>query len=282
MVILENEVLHIEISEQGAEVRKVICNGKSRSWSGDEKIWSGVSPVLFPICSALREDKYTYNGKEYFMKKHGFIKNQLAKTESKSNLSATFLFKDTPETLKQYPWHFELRITYTVRGNCIDTLYEVKNTSKSTMYYSIGAHESYYCYGGIENYDLIFERKETLYNTIFENQYSCKRDILLKDSNVLPLYENYFDFDSVIFKDVKSRYLTLRNRKTGEEASIKFDGFDFLLLWHKVGAPYICVEPWAGICPSVEKNYEISEKEGILKLPAGETQALKHSVFYEN
>ena len=283
MVILENEILYVEISEIGAEVRKVLCEGKNRAWTGDEKYWKGVSPVLFPICSRLREGYFTYEGEKYEMGMHGFAGKQEFQVEESSPISATFLLKDNEETLKQYPWHFEFRVTYTLRGNCLDTTYDIRNKSQSTMYYSVGAHESYWCENGIEDYDIIFERNETLYNVTYDDKsVPCTRHIMLKDSNVLPLYENYFNIDSIIFKDVKSRYATIRNRKTGESSSVKFDGFDYLLLWHKPGASYICFEPWAGICASNGGVTDITKKEGILKLEVGEKKIFNHSVYYQN
>ncbi len=283
MVILENEILYVEISEKGAEVRKLLCEGKNRVWTADPQYWGDVSPVLFPICSRLREGYFTYEGKKYEMGMHGFAGKQVFEVEDSTPISATFLLKDNAETLKQYPWHFEFRVTYTLRGNCLDTTYDIRNKSDSTMYYSVGAHESYYCENGIEDYDIIFERKETLYNVTYEDKsVPCTRHIILRDSNVLPLYEHYFNIDSIIFKDVKSRYATIRNRKTGEASSVEFNGFDYLLLWHKPGAPYICFEPWAGICASNGGVTDITKKEGILKLEAGEKTVFKHSVFYEN
>ena len=283
MVVLDNKILYVEISETGAEIRKVLHNGKDCVWSGDPKVWDGIAPILFPICSRLRDGKYTYEGKEYFMGMHGFAKTQVAEVESATSYSATFLFKDTPETLEQYPWHFELRVTYLLKGSSIDVFYDVKNTSESTMYYSIGAHESYACEESVEDYDVIFEREETLYAYDFEEGgLSYNRNIILKDSKVLPIYEKYFDVDALIFKDVKSRFVTLRNRKTGEKASVEFNGFDYLLLWHKPGAEYICFEPWAGICASNGGVTDITKKEGILKLEAGEKKIFNHSIFYEN
>lgn len=280
MVILENEFLHVEIDETGAEIRKAVCEGKSRMWTGDEKYWKGVSPVLFPICSRLPEGKYTYDGKEYFMDMHGFASKQMFTLEKQTPISATFLLVDNAETFKQYPWHFEFRVTYTLRATAIEVTYDTRNTSDSVMYYSVGAHESYYCDGGIENYDVIFERNETLYNCT--SALTREESIMLKNSNILPLYENYFKVDSIIFKDHKSRFVTLRNRKTGDEASLRFEGFDYLLLWHKPGAEYICIEPWAGICPVKGAGYDITEKEGMLTLEPGEKQVLKHTVFYAN
>lgn len=280
MIILNNNNLYVEIAEKGAEIRKVTLDGKDRFWNGDEKYWTGVSPVLFPICSGLPDDKFTFNGKEYSLMQHGFARNSLFTVESATKTSATFLLKSTPETLSQYPWDFELRVTYTLIGNKMDVTYDVKNTSNNTMYYSIGSHEAYLCQDDIEDYDIIFERKETLYNYELDgNILTGDKTLMIKDSKVFPLYDKYFEVDCLVFKDVKSRYVTLKNRKTAEETSVKFDGFDYLLLWHKYGAPFMCIEPWAGICNTKGDSNDITKKEGILKLAPNKNNILKHTIY---
>ena len=281
MVILSNDDLYVEISETGAEIRKVTLGGKERFWNGDEKYWTGVSPVLFPICSGVPDGKFSFEGKEYSLEKHGFARKSVFTVESQSGSFATFLLKDSPETLKIYPWNFELRVTYALVGNNINVTYDVKNTSESTMYYSIGAHEAYLCESGIEDYDVIFEKKETLDSYLLDGSLlSGKKIPIIKDSNILPLYDKYFTQDALVFKDVKSRFVTLRNRKTGEEVSVRFDGFDYFLLWHKFGAPYMCIEPWAGICNTVGDSNDITKKEGIIKLNSGENNILKHTIYF--
>jgi len=281
MITLNNGDLYVEIAKLGAEIRRVTKNGIERMWNGDEKYWTGVSPVLFPICSGLIDDKYTLCGKEYTLGKHGFARKSVFTVEALSDTAATFLLKDTEETFKHYPWHFELRITYTLTGSSINVFYDVKNTSENTMYYSIGAHEAYLCQNGIEDYDVIFEKKETLSSYTLDG--NCLTDVkipIIKDCNVLPLYDKYFEKDALVFKDVKSRFVTLRNRKTGEETSVRFEGFDYFLLWHKYGAPYMCIEPWAGICNRVGATNDITKKEGIIKLESGKNKILKHTIYF--
>lgn len=280
MIVLNNGNLYVEIAETGAEIRKVTLNGKDRFWNGDEKYWTGISPILFPICSGFPRNKYTFEDKEYRLEKHGFANSSLFLVETKTKTSATFLLKSTPETLLKYPWDFELRVTYTLVGNNIDITYDVKNLSENTMYYSIGSHEAYLCENGIEDYDIIFERPETLYHyELNRNVLTGNKTLIIKDSKVLPLYEKYFEEDGLIFKDVKSRFVTLKNRKTNEETSVKFEGFDYFLLWHVYGAPYMCIEPWAGICNTVGASNDITKKEGILKLAPNKNNVLKHTIY---
>lgn len=215
------------------------------------------------------------------MPKHGFARQQNFKVEKLNDLSATFLLESNPETLKMYPWDFEFRITYSLMNKRIKIDYDIKNLSEDTMYASVGAHEAHACPGGIEDYDIIFERNETLNSCGLEgNLISNELIPVIKDTDTLPLYEKYFEIDALIFKDLKSRSAKLRNRKTGESLTVEFNGFDYLLLWTKPKAEYICIEPWTGIPPMVNSGCDITEKEGITAIEKRSSFSRSHSIYY--
>lgn len=281
MVNLKNNVMSVKISEKGAEMRQIVVNGENRLWSGDPAFWDGTAPVMFPVCGGLPDDKFTYKGKEYTLLKHGFAQNSKFEVEKQSELSATFLLKSNSETLKMYPWEFEFRIAYTLKGSRIKIDYCIKNLSGETMYASVGAHEAYACPEGIEDYDIIFEKKETLNACALDGNLITNGLIpIMKDSDTLPLYYSYFAVDALVFKDIKSRSATLRNRKTGKNTTLCFDGFDYFLLWTKPNAGYICMEPWAGIPPMLGSGNNITEKEGINEILPGDTLSFTHSIYF--
>lgn len=281
MVILKNNVITVEISEKGAEMKKITVNGEERLWNGDPAFWTDSAPVMFPICGGLPDDEFTYNGKKYTLLKHGFARNEEFEVERQNGLSAVFVLKSNAETLEMYPWEFEFRIIYSLAGGRIKIDYEVKNLSEDTMYVSPGAHEAYACPEGIEDYDVIFEKKETLNACeLVGNLISDKLTPIIKETDTLPLYYSYFAVDALVFKDLKSRSATLRNRKTGKSVTVRFDGFDYFLLWTKPGAGYICMEPWAGIPPMLDSKKDITEKEGINAVAAGDTFKLSHSIYF--
>lgn len=281
MVKLKNDILYVEIAELGAEIKKITANGEDRLWNGDPKFWSGTAPVLFPICGGLPDDKFTYNGKEYTLVKHGFARLMEFSVEKQTELSATFLLKSNEETLKMYPWEFVFRVTYALRGGSIKIFYDVKNVSNDDMYVSMGAHEAYACPEGIEDYDVIFERNETLNSCGLDGNLIAHETVpIIKDTNILPLYNKYFEIDALIFKDLKSRSATLRNRKTGKSVTLDFNGFDYLLIWTKPGAGFVCLEPWAGIPPMSDAGNDISEKEGINKVESGKNFNLTHIIYF--
>lgn len=281
MVNLKNNILSVDIDTLGAEIKRITVNGEDRLWNGDPAIWHGTAPVLFPMCGGLRDDKFTHNGKEYHLAKHGFAKMMNFEVESKTETAAVLLLKSNEETLKQFPWEFEFRVKFALDSGKITVIYDVKNLSDDTMYMSVGAHEAYACPEGIEQYDVIFEREETL------NAWNLNGNLLdgtvtpvLKESRVLPLYEKYFAVDALVFKDIRSNLVTLRNRVTGKSVSLDFTDFDYFLLWQKPGAPYICLEPWSGVTPLENSSYELKEKDGITAVEPGKNCAFTHKIYF--
>lgn len=281
MIEIKNNHLKLEISETGAEIQSIWFNGEERLWNGDEKFWTGRAPVLFPICSGLKDDEYIYGGKTYSMKKHGFARKLPFEVVEKTPFSASFELKTTKETLQQYPFYFSLIIKYTLIGNKIKVNYTVKNKGRKPMYFSIGSHEAYSCPGGIENYDVIFSETETL--NAYEIDGNCitdKSSTVLYESNILPMYYKYFEKDALAFKEFNSKSVILRNRLNGKAVKVEFPQADYLFLWTKPEAEYLCIEPWSGINDNVDSDKIFENKEGIIMLPADERYDREHIITF--
>ncbi len=279
MITLKNEFLTASFNEVGAELKSLVFGGKEYIWEGRSEVWSGSAPILFPICGGLKDDKYTYKGKEYILKKHGYARFATFEIEDKTDSSVVFLHKSDEETRKSFPFDYELRVTYTLVDKTVKVGYSVKNLTGGNMYFSIGSHEAYYTPEGIEDYDVVFPQNETLNAyVIYGNLLSNQELPIIKDSNVLPLYDKYFTVDALVFKDLKSRTATLRNRKTGKAVQVDFPNADYFLLWHKPNSPYMCLEPWSGIPDIVGSSYDITEKEGIIALESGKEYNSVHTL----
>ena len=279
MIELKNEYLTAKFNELGAELKSLTMGGKEYIWPGHPDIWKSSCPVLFPVCGGLKEDKYIYKGKAYPMTRHGFARTRLFQVESQTNTKVVFLDKADEKTKAVYPFDFELRLIYTLKERSLQIEYEVKNNSAETMYFSIGSHEGYFTPEGVEDYDVIFPQKETLNTyvlcgTILSNETMP----ILRDQNILPIYEKYFMIDTLIFKNIQSHSATLRNRKTGRAIRVDFPDAENFMIWHKPGAPYLCLEPWNGIADILGSSFAIEEKEGIQTLPAGQTYHNTHTI----
>ena len=279
MITIKNEYLSASFHEIGAELKSLVYNNTEYIWEGKREIWAGSCPLMFPICGGLKNDKYVLEGKEYTLEKHGYARFKTFHIENKTDTSIVFLHKSDDETKKQFPFDYELRIIYTLENKTLKIDYSVKNLSDHTMYFNIGSHEGYYTPEGIEDYDIIFPQKETLNAyVLYGNLLSNQQLPIIKDQNYLPLYDKYFTVDALVFKDLKSKSATLRNRKTGRAVKVDFPDGKYFLLWHKPNSPYICLEPWDGIADIWNSSYEITKKEGINSLNAKAEYHHSHSI----
>lgn len=280
MITIQNQHITAQIDEVGAELKSAVCDGREYIYDGKSPYWAGSAPLMFPICSGLKDDTYYYEGKAYTLGKHGFARMSRFTVESQAADTATFLLTDSPETLAVYPFRFELRVNFSLSGREIRVTYRVTNPDTARpLYFSIGAHEAYACPEGIEEYEVRFPHPETLVSTQLEgNQLGYTTVPITENSDVLPLKESYFAVDALVFTDLKARSAVLHHRPTGREVRVDFDGFDYFLVWQKPGAPYICLEPWCGISDRTDTDQDFTHKEGLHRLAAGETFTRTHTI----
>lgn len=280
-LILLNEQIKATFSTKGAELISLEKNGKEQIWIGNPEVWPSHAPILFPICGGLKDDKYLYNGKEYTLQKHGYIRFTEFQVESKSENKIVFLHRFNEETLKQFPFEYELRIIYTLDGSSLRIDYSVKNLSKDEMYYSIGGHEGYYCPEGIEDYSIIFEKPEMFDSTVLNGNLLENFTINVgKNTCELPLKYEYFAVDALSFLDLKSRKVSLKNRKTGEERLLEFKDHDVFFVWTKPGAKYVCLEPWCGCPDFMDSEYDFRSKRSIIRLSGKEETTRTHTITF--
>jgi galactose mutarotase-like enzyme len=282
MVKIKNDKLAVEINELGAELQSIKDpSGREWLWNGDPQFWKGRAPILFPICGGLKEDRYIYNGKSYTLSKHGFAKFSVFEVVENSGDAAVFELKSNENTKGMYPFDFVFRAIYKLIDNSLKVTYSVKNTGEDIMFFSVGAHEAYATPEGIEDYKIVFDRPETLRAYILDgNLLEHNYVTLLENKTEFPLLDRYFAVDALVFKHINSHGVTLINKSGDRKVNVKFDGYDYFLLWHKHGAPYICIEPWAGIQDPVDSDMILEHKEGIKYAVPGETFKRTHLITF--
>ncbi|MBO5280241.1 MAG: aldose 1-epimerase family protein [Clostridia bacterium] len=267
MVTISNSEISVVIAKRGAEIQSIKRGGTEYMWSKDPAFWASCAPIMFPMCGGLKKGMYELDGKTYEMPKHGFAKISDFEVEAKSDSSVTFLLRDSEKTREMYPFAFAFRVKYELDGASLKVTYDAQNLDEKTMYCTFGAHEAYACPEGIEAYELEFSDTETLY------AYALNGDILtdytklmVNNSRRLVLDDRYFALDAVVFKDVKSNSVTLKSKVSDRRVKVDFDGFDYLVLWHKHTAPYLCIEPWCGLSDLAGSSYNFAEKAGMRAL----------------
>ncbi len=101
------------------------------------------SPILFPIVCGLWKDTYRTEGKEYHLPRHGFARDTEFKLVGKTADRLTFALIDNEETQKNYPYHFNLAISYRLQGNEIHVIWHVENTNDKEIFFQIGGHPAF-------------------------------------------------------------------------------------------------------------------------------------------
>ncbi len=281
MFKLENDILKIAIKKAGAELCNISSqqHGTSFMWNANPDVWGSYAPNLFPIIGALKDNTYFFNHEAYTLPKHGFIRHNdaLAVTEQTST-SITFKLAYDDNSLKIYPFLFEFYLTYTLIDNTINISHTIKNCGDTPLYFSVGGHPAFKCpvFEG-ENYDdyaLVFEHEEQSKTHLINMEnglISSNTKPIFNHSNILPLTHDLFNEDALVFKDLKSRKVTLNSKTYGDILSVSYHDFDYLGIWAKPNGDFVCIEPWLGIADHEDTNQGFTTKEGIIALDARQT-----------
>ena len=284
-----NGTLDVAVSPLGAELQSARLRGCEYIWQGDPAYWDGRSPVLFPICGRLFERRYTYGGREYSMDLHGFARTSLFRaSRSPAGDAATFTLAADDATRAQYPFDFELALTYRLEGATLVVAASVRNHGSGTLPFSYGGHPGLNVplggEGAFEDWFLEFEpgvcpdRFEFTPNALVTGR---KFAFPLAPGNRLPLRHSLFD-RAGIFLDRAGRSLALRSDRSERSVTVRFPDMPYLGLWHAPDsdAPYVCVEPWSGLPSYDGAPDDFATRHDMVRLAAGASATLRYSLEF--
>lgn len=275
-ITLKNDTMTATFDSHGAELKSIIKDDREYMWNGDPAFWNRTSPVLFPFVGALRDGKYRYKEKEYTMGQHGFARDMEFEEAGHTSTSASFRLKSNEETLKKYPFNFELTIMYSLNKNNLEVMWLVKNPSDETMYFSIGAHPAFMVKtasdGTIKGNYLQFDAKEDLTATDFADGLVQRSTHILKldEDRCFPLDEHTFDNGVHILEHDQVQSVSILDINKKPYVTVEFDS-PLVGIWapEKKNAPFLCIEPWFGRADACDFDGELSERRYERYLGAG-------------
>ncbi len=283
-------MLKIQSKKLGAELTSIQHNGKEMLFQGAQVLdsngniyWKRQAPILFPIVGQLKNSQTQIDGEIYEMSQHGFARDMefegILKTENEHH----YMLKYSEETLKKYPYKFELHVIYEIIENTLTVTYQIKNIDDKTIYFGLGGHPAFNCDYSNEEYEIVFNQKEKnveflkLKDGLIDVE---KAENILQDNKIY-LKENTFDNDAVIMKNLKSNKVILQNYKTNQKIlEFDFTGFPYLVLWSKKGAPFVCIEPWQNTADRIDSTQIYKEKENIIELLQDKEFECKYSIKF--
>jgi len=277
MAVLENEFLKVAISAKGAQLTSVYNKATQTEhlWQADPNIWPWHAPNLFPVVGALINDELLVDGKTYPMQRHGFARQSEFIILECDEVHAAFSLPNSEKTSHVYPYKFDFQVLYTLIENALRVIYKMINHDKKTIYFSVGGHPGFNVpFNAGENYEdyyIEFEIAEKLetHSITPEGFFGGETHEVPASGNRLYLTKHLFDNDALVFKNLKSREVCIKSDKHEQSVSVEFPHFNYLGIWAKSGADFVCIEPWLGCADTAGKHVDISEKEDIQKLKPG-------------
>lgn len=278
MYTIKNDKLKVEIQALGAELHSIqVADGTEYLWQGDPQIWSGQAPNLFPYIARLTNETYTFEGKEYHMKIHGFIKREELAVEASGEDWITFRYDSNDMTREQYPFEFSYLLTYQLEGSKLKITNKVENHDQKRMFFGIGGHPGFRVplEEGLQFEDYMIEFSNPCHPTYIGFTDDCHingQDELyaLEEDKKIRLHHDLFDHDAVVLKNM-DRCVTIRSDKGTKAVRVEFPDFAHVGFWHMPykEAPYVCVEPWSSLPSRSGIVEDFSQQSDLIRLDAG-------------
>lgn len=255
---MENDVAAVVIDEHASEIHSFVNKetGLEYMWNGDSKFWAGRNPTLFPLVGTTWDNLLHIDGKEYPMGRHGFTRRSDFTCIRHSDEEVVMELHQNEETLKQYPFAFTLRVTYTLKGAELTIAYEVINDNEQVMPFNFGLHPAFRCpidqKDWFEDYYVEFSDEESF--EVNGKKYEHVKKYELNSEELAK---------TVIINDPKSSWASLTNGKHGVKVGCA--GYRWLALW-SVNAPLVAIEPWYSHMDFEKLEIPFEKREGTMFL----------------
>lgn len=276
MLRIATKTLAAEISPQGAELQSLRFEGEDLLWNGDDAWWTGRAPLLFPIVGGLKRDRYTHEGADYSLPKHGFARRSTFEVVSHGPQRCHLRLAASAATRAQFPFEFQLDISFAIARDTLAMTAEVGNRGEAPMPVAFGYHPAFLWPlpgGARAQHRIVFDKDEPApISRIDSTGLLAREEPTPVRGRELALEDGLFDDDALIFRQPASQSLTY-GAPGAPELHIRWENLPHLGIWTKPGgAPFLCIEPWQGYASPAGFSGPLSEKPGSILVAPGESR----------
>ena len=258
-----NELVSVEIAALGAEMQSITTSdGQSWLWDGDAAFWGGRSPILFPMVGKAPNDHVSIEGKRYPMGQHGFARRSTFELVASGADFCRHELRAGLSTRSIFPFDFVLSLEHRVEGRAVVVTAEVRNADHRPMPFGIGFHPAFVwplpgCAGLSHSITLDNGGEPALVRL----SGGLVRNEALPSpfaAGALTLDHELFEADAMIFPEGAGA--GLRYAAGDRAIAFSWENLPNLALWSKVGAPFLCLEPWHGTAAEVGGSDDLAER----------------------
>jgi len=288
-VTLASGDLTAEVNPLGAQLSILRDRtGRDLLWDGDPSVWTGRSPLLFPIVGTLAGGCYRLGSKIYHLPRHGFARGKRFDVVDATSTSAAFSLKADEASFQIYPFRFELEVRIALDGPTLSVTTYARNADDEDMPASFGYHPGF-------RWPLPFGRARSSHFIEFASDEPAPIRRLDADGLLSPerhptpisqrrlvLEDSLFQNDVIILDEIRSRSVTY-GADDGPRLRVSFPDSSYFGLWTKPRANFICIEPWHGVAEPVGFAGDFRAKPGVFVVaPGAALQVTMAITLFEN
>ncbi len=274
-MILTNGILSIEVAPHGAELVSLVKDGREYMWSGDPAFWNRHAPILFPAVGKPYNNEIRIDGKTYPMKQHGFARD----CEFEEVGGGRLRMKDVPH--ENYPYRFALEAEYRLKGGSVEIVWTIFSQDGCDIYAQIGAHPGFLLrdyneadavHGFVRYYDKEGRPVSPVEVSGLKEGNRVPHEAPVHYTAETPVTAETFAHDALIFENGQVASTELCDKQGHPFLRVSCPQAEAYGIWapNKPGCPFVCLEPWCGICDSYGFTGDISGRTYVHRIaPAG-------------
>jgi galactose mutarotase-like enzyme len=193
----------------------------------------GGIPVLFPAPGVLPGGTYPVEGQDYPMRRHGFARDLPWEVRGQEARRVELALGHSEQTLREFPWRFEARLTVTLEGSALHLSFAADNRDTRPMPLHLGYHPYFH----VPQAHKAAARVETNATRAWDNRQGAHvpySGLELTGPEVdLHLLDHGWQGTTL------ERGPDLRPIELAWSPS-----FTTLVVWTLAGRDFVCVEPW--------------------------------------
>ncbi len=255
--------IEAELTALGGKLLTLRAHGENLLWNGNPDYWDDRAPVLFPFCGRCQEDSYLWRGRRYPMPIHGFLPSTPMEIADRGADFIRFRLHANQDTRAVYPFDFTLELLYRALPGAV-TLEIVLTAENAPVPFSAGAHPGFVL-PGEGPYRLVPEpgRLPVALEITKSGLLGRGRTLLPPDSDgTVTLTSDLLGACGLFLQEAGTSAILCR-AGSSRRLRISWEGMDTLGLWQPAGAPFVCVEPWAGLPARDGAATDLESKPGI-------------------
>lgn len=282
-MILSNDKLTLEIASQGAEPVSLVKDGREYLWSADARFWNRHAPILFPAVGKPCNNEIRIGGQVYTMKQHGFARDCAFEEVGEGWLR----MKDEPHA--NYPYRFSLEVQYRLQGCRVEIVWTIRNLDTNDMYAQIGAHPGFLLpdydeADAVHGYVRYFAKDGSPVSPVEVSGLEEGNRVPLAAPRAcpadMPVTGETFARDALVFENGQVTTAELCDKQGRPVLRVVCPQAEAYGIWapHKPGCPFLCLEPWCGICDTKGYAGDISGRTYVHRIAPGDTYDFAYTI----